>query len=236
MPEGQRGKFLERAKADLARRFGVNYVESIPATRFAGALEAAEQIVDAAIAELRVPAAPHRRPHRQLPLVDTTVPVPAAARAKNVANDALPGAGKLALSSGAGVPLTMSSREIAQLTGKRHDNVMADIRKMLVELHGEGGLLSFQDTHANEQNGQNYPIFRLPKRETLILIAGYSIPLRARIIDRWQELEEQAAGVRQVAALPDFSNPAAAARAWAEQFASFSASSRSQPTERSRRC
>ncbi|MBK1688884.1 hypothetical protein CKO37_15430 [Rubrivivax gelatinosus] len=130
----------------------------------------------------------------------------------------------------------MSSREIAQLTGKRHDNVMADIRKMLVELHGEGGLLSFQDTHANEQNGQNYPIFRLPKRETLILIAGYSIPLRARIIDRWQELEEQAAGVRQVAALPDFSNPAAAARAWAEQFASFSASSRSQPTERSRRC
>lgn len=62
-------------------------------------------------------------------------------------------------------PLKMSSREIAELTGKRHDNVMADIRKMLIELYGEGGLLSFQDTYANEQNGQSYPIFQLPKRE-----------------------------------------------------------------------
>lgn len=85
--------------------------------------------------------------------------------------------------------LTMSSREIAELTEKRHDNVMADIRKMLVELHGEGGVLSFQDTQVNHQNGQSYPVFVLPKRETLILVSGYNLAMRARIIDRWQELE-----------------------------------------------
>ena len=83
----------------------------------------------------------------------------------------------------------MSSREIAELTGKRHDHVMTDIRKMLLELHGEGGLPSFRDTHRNEQNGQSYPIFNLPKRETMILVSGYSIPMRARIIDRWEALE-----------------------------------------------
>jgi phage regulator Rha-like protein len=66
---------------------------------------------------------------------------------------------------------------------------MADIRKMLLELHGEGGILKFQDTHRNEQNGQSYPIFCLPKRETLILVSGYSIPMRARIVDRCEALE-----------------------------------------------
>jgi phage regulator Rha-like protein len=81
---------------------------------------------------------------------------------------------------------TMSSREIAELTGKRHDNVMADIKKMLIEL----------DLHSPEFSGQYHdstgrllPCFNLPKRETLILVSGYSVVLRSRIIDRWQELE-----------------------------------------------
>ncbi len=92
-----------------------------------------------------------------------------------------------------GTSLTMTSLEIAGLTEKRHDNVMADIRKMLAELQGDGGVLGFQDTQTNLQNGQAYPIFRLPKRETLILVSGYSVTMRARIIDRWQQLEAQVA-------------------------------------------
>jgi Rha family phage regulatory protein len=87
------------------------------------------------------------------------------------------------------VPITMSSVEIADLTGKRHDNVMRDTRKMLVDLYGEGGLLKFEDTRTDPQNGKQYPVFRLPKRESLILVSGYSVELRARIIDRWMELE-----------------------------------------------
>lgn len=42
---------------------------------------------------------------------------------------------------------TMTSCEIAELTGKRHDNVLRDARAMLAELHGEGGVLSFGATH-----------------------------------------------------------------------------------------
>jgi Rha family phage regulatory protein len=112
--------------------------------------------------------------------------------------------------------MTMSSQEIAELTGKEHRNVMRDIRAMLVELHGEGGVLSFEHTLTNPQNGQTYPVFNLPKRETLILVSGYNVQMRAAIIDRWQELE--AKPVSNVIALPNFSNPALAARAWAEQF------------------
>lgn len=86
---------------------------------------------------------------------------------------------------------TMSSREIAELTGKRHDNVMRDIREMLGQLYCEGGVLKFEDTYRNAQNGQTYPVFNLPKRESLILVSGYDVHLRAKIIDRWQELESR---------------------------------------------
>ena len=82
---------------------------------------------------------------------------------------------------------TMSSREIATLCDKRHDNVMADIRKMLNEL----GLYApdFSGTYTTEQ-GNQYECFNLPKRECLILVSGYNLKLRTKIIDRWQELEQ----------------------------------------------
>lgn len=86
---------------------------------------------------------------------------------------------------------TMSSLEIAKLTGKEHRNVMRDIRIMLTELHGVEGVLRFEQSLTNPQNGQVYPVFNLPKRESLILVSGYSIKMRAAIIDRWQELESK---------------------------------------------
>ncbi len=88
---------------------------------------------------------------------------------------------------------TMTSVEIAELTEKQHAHVMRDIRAMLGELHVEGGVSNFGDTQTNPQNKQSYPIYRLPKRETLILVSGYSTTMRAKIIDRWQQLEAGAA-------------------------------------------
>ena len=86
--------------------------------------------------------------------------------------------------------LTMSSREIAELTEKRHDHVMNDIRKMLTELGVHAP--DFLGTYKTER-GNEYECFNLHKRETLILVSGYSIAMRAKIIDRWQQLEAQAA-------------------------------------------
>lgn len=108
--------------------------------------------------------------------------------------------------------ITMSSREIAELTGKRHSHVMRDIRTMLDGL-GENTEPKFGSSY-KDQTGRKLPCYQLPKRETLILVSGYSVELRARIIDRWQEIENQLS--KNSLQLPDFSDPIAAARAWAD--------------------
>jgi len=81
--------------------------------------------------------------------------------------------------------LTMSSRDISEITGKRHDNVRADIEKMASDLS-----LKIQEKPESSNGGRPTKVFHLTKRETLILISGYSVELRARIIDRWMELEQ----------------------------------------------
>ena len=83
----------------------------------------------------------------------------------------------------------MSSREIAELTGKEHKNVLRDIRNILEQLQiEENSFLSFDNSGAN--NRQVY-YYLLPKRECLILASGYNVNLRATIIDRWIELESK---------------------------------------------
>lgn len=83
---------------------------------------------------------------------------------------------------------TMSSIEIAELTGKRHDHLMTDIRKMLAELGKNAP--EFSGTYKSER-GNTYLCFNLPKDLTLTLVSGYSVALRHRIVTRWMELEEQ---------------------------------------------
>lgn len=96
---------------------------------------------------------------------------------------------------------TMSTLEIAELTGKRHDNVMVDVRNMLFQLDKDG--LTFQGTYRDSMNREK-PCYHLPQRECLILVSGYSIPMRAKIVDRWQELER-----REQAPAIDLNDPAA---------------------------
>ena len=83
---------------------------------------------------------------------------------------------------------TMSSREIADLTNKEHKNVMADIRNMCESLNIQSAEFS---AYYKDDKGRTYPCFNLPKRETLILVSGYDVVTRAKIIDRWTELENQ---------------------------------------------
>lgn len=89
--------------------------------------------------------------------------------------------------------LTMSSVEVAELTNKRHDNVVVDIKKMIRELWPiVSNAPDFTGTYKTKQ-GNDYRCYNLPKREAMILVSGYSVSLRARIIDRWSELENKQA-------------------------------------------
>ncbi|AOV00537.1 phage antirepressor KilAC domain-containing protein [Delftia tsuruhatensis] len=107
--------------------------------------------------------------------------------------------------------LTMSSREIADLTGRDHGNVMRDIRTLLDDLQASDLKPVCETTTYAGANGQRYPQYELDRDTCLTLLLGYDAAARMKVVKRWQELEAQAAP-----ALPDFSNPVAAARAWAD--------------------
>lgn len=109
------------------------------------------------------------------------------------------------------INVSMSTVDIAELTNKRHDHVFRDTRSMLVELYGKSSLPSFGESYTAE-NGQSYQCYRLPKKEVMVLVSGYSIKLRMKIITRLEDLES-----RPHPQLPDFSNPVIAARAWADE-------------------
>ena len=81
---------------------------------------------------------------------------------------------------------TMSSLDIAAVTGKEHGHVMRDIRAVLNEAGIDeskfGGI--YLDAYNREK-----PCFNLPRRECDLVVSGYSVKYRLAIIDRWRELE-----------------------------------------------
>lgn len=83
---------------------------------------------------------------------------------------------------------TMSSLQIAEITGKRHDAILRDIRHLItqgVNAH------NFVEVEYTDKKGEKRPCFELTKKGCLILASGYDAKLRERIIDRWEELESE---------------------------------------------
>lgn len=121
--------------------------------------------------------------------------------------------------------LMISSREIAEATGKDHSSVVVrDIKNMLLDL----GFTEHDFYPAKMQDFEfigflfKYKQYKgrnviddvlLNKELTMCLITGYDVKQRMKVIKRVKELEE----AQHKPALPDFTNPVVAARAWADE-------------------
>ena len=127
------------------------------------------------------------------------------------AETALNNTGLIGLSNTSDVK-TMSSLEIAELTGKQHKHVLTDIRNMLNSLNIDSAVFTAQ---YKDSTGRSLVMFNLPKDETLCLVSGYNVHMRMAIIKRWQELEE--ANKNKGIFMPNFSDPVEAAIAWANE-------------------
>lgn len=86
----------------------------------------------------------------------------------------------------ASAAITMSSREIAELTGKRHPDVKRDIERMMIEL--EEDVSKFARIYFDSMNRQQNE-YHLDRELTETLLLGYSAPLRRKVLARLRELE-----------------------------------------------
>lgn len=93
-----------------------------------------------------------------------------------------------ALTGAASGTLTMSSREIADLVEKRHDNV-----KRTVDTLAERGVIEFPQIEEIPTATKPTKVYHLGKRDTLVVVAQLSPEFTARVVDRWQQLEAQTA-------------------------------------------
>ena len=97
------------------------------------------------------------------------------------------------IDEGKGKKRIMTSLQIAEITGKTHSNVMRDIRNILEQLeekHKFNFELMFKITKLGNNAERKDPYYLLTKKDCLLLASGYDANLRAKIINRWEELEE----------------------------------------------
>ena len=110
---------------------------------------------------------------------------------------------------------TMTSLEIAEVTGKRHSDVLEAIRNM-ESAWAKVAQRKFPLGSYKDANNQSRPCYILNKTECLYVATKFNDEARAKLVLRWEELENQARKSEVV--MPNNSNPAEAARAWADQY------------------
>lgn len=93
---------------------------------------------------------------------------------------------------------TMSSRDLAELIEKQHSHI-----KISAERLADRGIIGTLATREFAHNGNLYTEYLFNKRDSHILVAQNCPEFTARIVDRWQALEEFVARPDPTAILSD---------------------------------
>lgn len=97
----------------------------------------------------------------------------------------------------------VTSLQIAESFGKRHDNVLADVRK-IIETDDDGfALLNFQECSYTNENNRKMPMYVMSKDGFVLLVMSYTgaeaMRMKKAYIARFNEMEEQ---IKQATQLP----------------------------------
>ena len=98
------------------------------------------------------------------------------------------------IDEGKGKKRTMTSLQIAEITGKTHSNVMRrystiSLNNWKIDDNPDFELSSRPQPMPNG-GSKEVSCYILTKKDCLLLASGYDANLRAKIINRWEELEE----------------------------------------------
>lgn len=112
-------------------------------------------------------------------------------------------------------PMT-TSLKVAEVFGKNHQHVLRDIDNLI-----ERGVSNLGQTlYTHPQNGQQYRMFIMDRDGFTLLVMGFTgakaLEWQRKYIAAFNAMEKELKE-RSLAALPDFTNPVEAARAWADE-------------------
>lgn len=103
---------------------------------------------------------------------------------------------------------TMSSLQIADVVKSRHNDVKRSIRRL-----ADRGVIQLTPlAEVKNHLGQTVEVYNVNERDSYIVVAQLSPEFTAALVDEWQRLKNGGLSI------PNFSDPASAARAWAEQY------------------
>lgn len=108
-----------------------------------------------------------------------------------------------------------SSLKVAEVFGKQHKHVLDTIENLVAE--NSAAKFFLKSTYVNR--GKQYPMYLMNRDGFTLLAMGFTgqeaLAWKLKYIEAFNQMEST---IQNQLALPDFANPAEAARAWAEQY------------------